>query len=835
MSSNPYYSGLRPVQQGSLIGIFLLSAATLVFEINLSRLFSVAQFYHFAFLIVSLALLGYGASGTFLALFPTWGRQQPQRLLPSLSIASALCIPISYLLINWLPFDSYSIAIDRRQVAILALHYIALATPFFFNGTAVGLLLAVYPQASGRIYAANLLGSSLGCLAILALPLALGGEGTVVFSGSLAALSALITFLDKENRPSWRPGRLGLVLLLACMLIFGLLDSGGRLLGLPTLHGLDLRLSPYKGLSYALQYPGARVIFSRWNAFARIDVVNSPGVRSLPGLSYRYPQTPPLENGLFVDGDDLSPVVLPGVEWDFAAYMPTAIAFLLRPQANALVLEPRGGLDAVIALAGGARQVTAVEANPLITSQAQHIYQDPRLRMVLEPERSYLRRSRQTFDVILFSLTSAYHPINSGAYSLAEDYRYTLESFQAALEHLNPEGLLVTTRWLQTPPSEYLRTFALAVSALEKLGLEPEERIVAFRGFNIGVLLAKLSPFTTQELSAIRAFAASRSFDLVYAPDIRPEEANRYNVLPSPLDYLAFRDLLMTKSRADWYRDYPFDVTPPTDDHPFFGHFFKWSQAGQVMAELGKTWQPFGGAGYFVVLALLVLVLLIAAGLILLPLLLSRWRSGKRVMALPASRSLWLAGLGYFGLVGLAYLLVEIPLIQHFILFLGQPAYAFATVLFSLLLFSGIGSQLSAHMPHRVVMVILVGLILAIPWLFPLVFDLTLGLSLLMRFGVAVLLLAPPSLLMGIPFPTGLRRLGAESPDLVPWVWAVNGAASVVASVLAALLALSFGFRLVLLVGAACYAGACFMATYLESRPSGRHLPSGVQKPHLPY
>ncbi|MCJ7530677.1 MAG: hypothetical protein MUO64_06555 [Anaerolineales bacterium] len=281
MSLNTPFPSLRSVGRGNLTGIFLLSAATLVFEINLFRLFSVAQFYHFAFLIVSLALLGYGASGTFLALFPTWGRQQPQHLLPPLSIASALCIPISYLLTNWLPFDSYSIAIDRRQVAILALHYIALATPFFFNGMAVGLLLAVYPQASGRIYAANLLGSALGCLATLALPLALGGEGTVIFSSSLAALSALITFLDKENRPSWRLGRMGLALLLACMLILGLLDSGGRLLGLPTLHWLDLRLSPYKGLSYALQYPGARVIFSHWNAFSRIDVVNSPGVRSL--------------------------------------------------------------------------------------------------------------------------------------------------------------------------------------------------------------------------------------------------------------------------------------------------------------------------------------------------------------------------------------------------------------------------------------------------------------------------------------------------------------------------------------------------------------------------
>jgi hypothetical protein len=581
---------------------------------------------------------------------------------------------------------------------------------------------------------------------------------------------------------------------------------------------LTLRLSPYKGLSYALQYPGTEVIYRQWNSFSRVDVVSGSGIRSLPGLSYLSPHPPPPEHGLLVDGDDLSPIVLPGSDRRFVDYMPAAIVYQLRPQAQALVLEPRGGLDLVIALALGAQQVSAVEINPLIVEAAGSIYADPRVRVVIESDRSYLRRSGERFDVVVFSLIVAQHPVRSGAYSLAEDYRYTVEAFEAALARLKPDGLLLVTRWLQTPPSEELRAFALAVTAVERAGGDPSTQIIAFRGYNTGTLLVKNRPFLPEEVDVVRAFANSRAFDLIYAPGIRPDEVNQHNILHAPIYYQAFTALLNADPRGTWYAAYPFDVRPPTDDRPFFGQFFKWSQASQVVAELGKTWQPFGGAGYFVLLVLLGIVVMMAAILILLPLIararrvtpgetpdLSHSRTAQRA-------SVTRLGLIYFGLLGLAFLLIEIPLVQRFILFLGHPAYALTAVLFTLLLFSGFGSLAAHRLVGRRALAALVLVATGLPWLLPYLFALGLGLSLAWRLIGTMIVLAPLGFLMGLPFPLGLRWLEWSAPDLIPWAWGVNGAASVAASVLAALLALSFGFSWVLVAGAACYAGAWLTA-----------------------
>ena len=707
-------------------------------------------------------------------------------------------------------------------MAVLALHFLALASPFFFSGMAVGWLLSAYAPAAGQVYAVNLAGSALGCLVALAAPSRVGGEGTVVLSCGLAALASLVGEVTCRRR-RWLSGFAALTLL-----FFGLLDLGLRVTGRPTSALLDLRLSPYKGLSYALQYPGAEVIYRRWNAFSHVDVVRSPGIRSLPGLSYRFTQLPPPQNGLLVDGDDLSPVVLPnsnpatssGQASTFVDYMPGAIAFRLRPRAEALILEPRGGLDVLIALEMGVRRVTAVEVNPLIVEAAGPIYTDPRVRVVVESDRSYLRRSREGYDVVVLSLANSYHPVRSGAYSLAEDYRYTVEAFQDALARLNPDGLFVVTRWLQMPPTEELRAFALAVTALEREGHNPAEHIVAFRGYNTGTLLVKKGPFTPDEVDAVRAFAADRAFDLTYAPGIRPDEVNQFNILPEPVYYQTFTALLTARPREAWYAQYPFEVTPPTDDRPFFGHFFKWSQAPQVLAELGKTWQPFGGAGYFVVLALLVLAAAMAVGLILLPVIIAR-SIRKPPEGLEPSGGFRRAALIYFGLIGLAFLLVEITLMQRFILFLGHPAYALTAVLFTLLLFSGLGSQWATRVPFRLALAALVALVFSLLWLLPPLFALTLGFPLGLRLGVTVAILAPVGFLMGIPFPRGIHWLEAEAPGFIPWVWGVNGAASVVASALAALLALSFGFRWVLMAGAVCYAGA-----WLTARAAGPQAPA---------
>jgi hypothetical protein len=794
------------------LGLFLLSASGLTFEINLTRLFSASQFYHFAFMIVSIALLGYGASGTVLAIFPGLGQKQPQRSLSLLSLATALSILGSYLLINQLPFDSFSIAWETKQIWILILHYVTLALPFFFGGMAVGLLLAAYPFLSSQTYAINLLGSALGCLLALLAPSSLGGEGVVVLSSGMVSLAALILVFDPRSifslayssLPRWRSISKQLIppLVSSLLLLFAIIDLASRLNGRQAIQWLDLHLSPYKSLAYALQFPGAELIYQRWNSFSRVDMVRSPGIHSYPGLSYRYMKPLPEEDGLTVDGDDLTPIVRPAQDLEFTGYMPAAVAFHLRPQAEALVLEPRGGLDILVALALGARRVTAVEMNPLIIAAAGDIYHDSRLQLEIESCRSYLRRTTERFDVIVLSLASSYHPVRSGAYSLAEDYRYTVESFQDALSHLNPDGLLVVTRWLQTPPSESLRTFALAITALERSNGDPRTQVVALRGYNTATILVKNSHFTAVELQDIYKFESERAYDFIYAPSILPDETNRYNILPEPIYYQAFTTLLNTEPRTAFYDSYPFDVTPPTDDHPFFGHFFKWSQAGQILTELGKTWQPFGGAGYFVIVALLLLAVLLAVSLIILPAAFL----GRR----PSATRPVMIYLVYFGLIGFAFMQVEIPLIQRFILFLGQPAYAMTAVLFTLLFFSALGSRYSNHLSLRLAIGFLVILLLAAHWLLSGLFQLTLGLPLVIRLGVTIIVIAPVGFLMGIPFPGGIRWMlrSHENSSQIPWIWAVNGAASVVSSVLAALLALSFGFSWVLSIGAFCYAAA---------------------------
>jgi hypothetical protein len=717
---------------GVWLSLFLLSSATLAFEINLTRLFSVAQFYHFAFMIVSIALLGYGASGTVLAIFPALQRRQPAQSLVWLALGAGVSILIAFLLMNWLPFDSYTLIFDKRQVFILILHYITLASPFFFSGMALGILLTNYPAQAGTTYAVNLMGSALGCVLALIAPAALGGEGMVTLTSLLSILAAFCLIRT-------HPQKLLLGLGIIALFIINLLDLGLRIINQTGLSAFELNISPYKSLSYALQVPGSQVIYRKWNAFSRLDVVHSSGIHALPGLSYRYLDPLPALDGLLVDGDDLNPIIQQPADLTFTSYLPGAVAFQLHPLASTLVLEPRAGLDVVTALALSNGWVTCVEANPLIVSVVP-AYADQRLFVYQESERSFLRRTDTQFDVILLSLISSFHPVQSGAYTLAEDYRYTLESFQEMLNHLTPEGLLVATRWLQDPPSEDLRLFALAVTATEASGLDPHKQIVAFRGYNTITVMIKKTAFTSAELSDIRKFTSERAFDLTYAADIREEETNRYNILPSSIYYQTCVSLLEANPRQSFYEAYAYDVRPPTDDHPFFGHYFKWAQAPQILAEFGKAWLPFGGGGYFVLLALLSLAILLAAILILLPVAL--WKLSKRTLRQSSSPFL-LRNLIYFALLGFAFLFVEIPLIQRFIHYLENPAYAVTVVLFALLFFSALGSRWSHQISLRLSLTVVVILVLSMPWLLPPLFDWTLGLTLIARLGVTVLILSP--------------------------------------------------------------------------------------------
>jgi hypothetical protein len=463
---------------------------------------------------------------------------------------------------------------------------------------------------------------------------------------------------------------------------------------------------------------------------------------------------------------------------------------------------------------------------------------------VADEPRAYVERAADQFDVIDLALTAPYRPVTSGAYSLAEDYQLTVEALEQYLARLKPDGIFTALRWLQTPPSEETRLIALAAEAARRSGADPRRSIVALRGYSTVLLLVKRGEFTSGELQAIRSFADARQFDLITAPDLQPGESNRYNVLPVDQYARLAQQVLADPARA--YDAYAFDITPPTDDHPFFSHFFKWSQAPEVLATLGLTWQPFGGAGYFVLIMLLAFSVLAALVLIVVPLARLRlpatslraqsakqppaWREeiassqsfdsaalrSESLLALTGFRRWTFA---YFGLLGIGFLFVEMPLIQRFILLVGRPTIAFAVVLFALLIASGLGSLASRRVPWLIAAVSLTILIALYPTLLRALTNAILLAPMEVRVIVGALALFPLGFLMGTLFPKGIAYLEERAPALIPWAWGINGATSVISAIGSVLLALTFGFAFVIACGAVCY-GLCALLVNGTKRTS---------------
>lgn len=779
------------------LGLALISAGSLAFEVGLTRLFAVQQFHHFAFVIVSLAVMGIAASGLLLALKP---RHPP---LAALAIAYTVSVMLGYLTINYLPFDSYSIAWDRRQIWILLLYFLASGAPFLFAGWTVGACLAKAGTEAHRPYAANLIGSALGCIAALAALSLVGGEGTIALAVSLGLLAAM-AFTSRQT----------IRFLLSGMTV----ASFVLVVRFPPV--LALRLSPYKPLVITRLAPNAQTTTTLWSASTRIDVVQSDSVHVWPGLSLNAPIGPPQQAALFIDGD--GPIPINNLAPDdqaaktLTSYTPAALAYQLRPGAHSLILTPGAGLDMLLALAAGAEQVTVAMGEPLVRDIlsgpyeefSERILRHPRVTVISASGRSLLRQSGRDFDIIHFALSEGYRPVTSGAFSLSENYDLTVESFRDAFMRLNEDGLLLITRWLGTPPSESARVWSTLLSALDAQSLDDVSRhLVAFRGMRTATIIAALTPFSPTELGLVRSFLDSNGFDPIFLPDLDPSELNRHNQLPHEVYYDLYSALL--DNRVATTAEYEFNLAPPKDDRPFFFHFFRWRQTPEVLSTLGLTWQPFGGSGYLVLLALFALMLALAVPMIILPLLATRRAKQKST---PRS-----AATIYFACLGAGYLLVEIPLIQRLSLLLERPVIALATVLFTLLLASGIGSLLSPRIGLRRAIAALSALLILTNILLPMLVQIGLKWPIPLRIALCVTFLTPAGILMGVPFAAGLRRMQHQSPGSIPWAWAVNGALSGVSGVLSAWLTLDIGFSVTLYVGVLAYLGAWVTASKLEN------------------
>jgi hypothetical protein len=678
-------------------------------------------------------------------------------------------------------------------------------------------MLSTAAERAGLIYGANLLGSGLGAVGAPVVLATMGSERAVLASAAIGAAAAF-ALTHRMTRPADgrpadpRPVRsrarrarvaAGLVLLLGVGLLVTLPDP------------LEVQPSPYKRLSQVRRNPDARVLATRQSAGSRLDIVESGTFHSAPGLSLAYSDELPPQAGLVIDGSDLLAVAdASRSPPSLAASLPVSVAHALRPGGDVLLLGSGGGMDAWAAVTLGGRSVTVVEPNELVFAVLSADLRDwagladePRVELLHDQVRSFAARSRKEFDVVEVTLTDEYRPISSGAFMLTENYTLTAEAVRAYLRLAGRDGVVVITRWIQARPTESLRTLGLVAGALGRPdasgGREARRHVISFRTFQTVTFLVKASPFTAAETDAALAEIDRLRYDLVHAPVMPPEMLNRYARLDRPLDHELGLALLNAAEPETFLRQYEFDVSPPTDDRPFFFHFFRWEQTPSVIENLGRRWQPFGGSGYFVLLALLIFALTAATVFVVLPVAArSRFRAALAAAPRRASRTL-----AYFTALGLAFLFVEIILIQRFVLVLGQPTLALAAVVGPLLVASGLGSLASPRLPWRPAMVLLAIVVGVHAGADQLLVGALLPLPLEQRAALVALVTAPVGFLMGIPFARGVAAL-SDKPALVPWAWAANGGASVVSGVLAATLAVSLGFTAVLLVAAGLYLAA---------------------------
>ncbi len=461
------------------------------------------------------------------------------------------------------------------------------------------------------------------------------------------------------------------------------------------------------------------------------------------------------------------------------------------------------------ALNNDVKSVVATEINPIIVEAVMNryrefagdIYRDERVKVEVSEGRSFVRRSNERYDVIQLSLTDNVAASSTGIYALSENYLYTKEAFQDYYEHLNNDGILSITRWLLPPPREGVRLVSLSISALENLGVNPQHHIAVVRSWGTITLLLKRGGFNPGDIERLKETCMVMKFDIVYVPGVDPSEVNLYNRFPEPLYYQMINSLLSSGERERIYDNYLFDISPVTDERPFFFHFFKWDKIIPIYESLGRKWQPFIEGGYLVPV---VFVLALALTLIFIYLPIYRSKDAKETLG---KRIILI----YFLCLGFGFMFIEVALIQRFILFLGHPVYAVSSVLFTLLTFSGIGSLFSERLGNgeegSLLPVISVISVLVVLYLFflPHVFHVFLGQELIVRSIISSISIIPLSFFMGVPFPLGIRLTERLNPGLIPWAWAVNGCSSVLGSILPMMIALSLGFSIVLVLATVVY------------------------------
>ena len=733
------------------LGVFLITLSGLVLEVGLTRIYSASVWYHFAFVAISVALLGWGLGGFTVHLL----KRKMQFTMNSaalITVIYALAIPICLWVLGRFPFE-----VDR-----LPLYFLAPLIPFFLAGMALSIVFDLHREQAGPLYFADLLGAAIGAVLVTLLLHWLGGEPALLTGAIAPALAAvfLSTGTVKRTHQSIRILSFAVVILTA-LSAFAALRFGA------------FRVSP--GTTKAMRRqmdasPGSHITRTGWNAYSRIDAVEGIDKHSLARL--------------FIDSDAWTDIR----EWDGRienardlrdSYR--ALPFKLVPGAETLIIGPGGGPDVVAALASGARKVTAVEMNPLMLrfvrsygAQAANLYDRPDVEAILSEGRNFISRTDRKFDIILLGFVDSWASVASGGLSLSENYLYTSEAFRAYYDHLTDNGLLVILRWDSDIPR-------LVTNSVSNLGHDAAaKRIVTLMEKQSGsdqpaqmLFMLRKRPFTGDEIAEIRD-------KWTMADPI---------ILPGGPAPASLGDVLAGKITLEQYEAQSHQLVGPVrDDSPFYFAVERPFGMPRYIADSLSRWLLGPSIGMLAVFAFF-------------------GRPRKSTMGPYAGSVIYFAALGF------GFIAIELALLQNLILLVGHPIFTLSVLLFTLLATGGIGSALNRKVPMWLacVSVAIIGTLEAIA--LPLLVPALLWLPLWARIVCAIVLIAPLGFVMGMPFPSGLRRTGTGSLPEPPFYWGLNGIMSVIGSIATVFVALMSGFQAAMLMGSVCYVLAAFAST----------------------
>ncbi len=805
----PTTSDMSP--RAASAGIFAAALGVLLLEVALTRIFSFTIWYHFAYLTISVALLGFGAAGSILAAFPNL-LTDPSKLLRRSCLVAALGVGLVLAVVSFIPLDPLSVLKERRQLLNLVIYYVVVTVPFFASGLAIAGVIAKSPERVSRLYFWDLLGAGCACLLVVPLIWRLGTPVTVSLSAIAFAVAAVCF---ATNRGATAAAAIVVALVTVAI-------------------GWRVDFTPGKNKFISIHMAtGASPIFHRWTPINRVDAVAwdeskqnaQTGYRGW-GASKKYDGPGQHFRMIGYDGDSCASMYRwsgdpKELEW-FQHHVFKA-PYVLKEKPSVLIIGVGGGTDILNAVSNQAKSVVGVELNPITVELGKQPYAEyngglfnrPEVTMVAAEGRHYLRSHRDTYDLIEINSVDTLSALSSGAYVLSESYLYTADAVSDYLAHLNPGGVFAMAMGDFNVPQQLARHTLRLISntrrALLQRGVQHPEAHVVIVASNEGLAMAhtmvKNEPFTAEEMQKLDAFVQAQDFVYWTRPDRRIDHGAALLLWGSDAE------------REQYYDAQDLNLRATTDESPFFFNFYKWRSLLRRSGELDSA-RTFA-TGQIVLVIMLVQSTLFASILILTPLL--RLRDG---LSNVARRSGYVM---YFVALGLGFILLEISFIQRFVLYLGYPTYALSVVLFSLLTFTGLGSFFSERIapPYERVLPKLLGalIVVAIAYLvgLQLVFNATLGASLAVRIVIAVLLLAPLGIVLGMFFPLGVKLAAQANPTLVPWAWGINGCATVVGTILAVIVAISWDFRGVTLLSLAIYGGG--VAAMLWAQAARRTAP----------